>query len=77
VEAADRSIRIVVDGQLFDVAMHPDLPGQYDFTWVSGPIAGYGFSSRTSDHRPMTDTEIEQAIQNFLGQVDPNTGHIG
>ena len=49
---------------------------RYDVAWVSGPNAGYGFSLSSSDDRPMTQTQLEEAIRNFLGQVDPETGYV-
>jgi hypothetical protein len=73
VHSADRPTRVVVNGHLFDVAVRRS---QYDFTWISGPTAGYGFSLSASDDRPMTQTQLEEAIRNFLGQVDPETGYV-
>jgi hypothetical protein len=73
VHSADRPTRVVVDGHLFDVAVRR---GQYDVAWISGPNAGYGFSLSSSDDRSMTQTQLEEAIRNFLGQVDPETGHV-
>jgi hypothetical protein len=76
VHSADRPTRVVVDGQRFDVAVRGGRPGQYDVTWLSGPNPGYGFSFRTSDDLPMTQTQLEEALRNFLGQVDPETGYV-
>jgi hypothetical protein len=73
VHPADRPTRVDVDGHLFDVAVRR---GQYDVTWISGPNPGYGFSLRSSDDRPMTQTQLEEAIRSFLGQVDPETGYV-
>ncbi|HSV38618.1 MAG TPA: hypothetical protein VLI04_07640 [Nocardioidaceae bacterium] len=68
--------RIELDGQLFDVVTHPDAPGRVAFTWVSGPNAGYGFVSQTSDAEPMSAHHQEAAIRSFLAQVDPDTGYV-
>jgi hypothetical protein len=66
---------MVVDGEQFDVSERAGEPGVYDFRWTSGPNAGYGFGS--AGHRGgMTDAELEDAIRNFLSQVDPTTGYI-
>lgn len=53
----------------------PHSPGVYDFDWLSGP-RGYGFMSARSDHRPMSQAEVEEAIRGFLAQIDPVTGYI-
>ena len=70
------TVRIEVDGQLFEVSERPDRPGQYDFSWVSGPNPGYGFTSASSDGSEMGTGDLEESIRNFLAQVDPQTGHI-
>lgn len=62
------------DGAVFDIVPRPDHPGTYDYTWVSGPNPGYGFSSASSDRSPAADHE--RAIRDFLAQIDPETGHI-
>jgi hypothetical protein len=68
--------RVEVDGEVFDVAVRRDAPGQYHYTWVSGPNPGYGFSTGNSDGGAMSDADIVAAIRNFLAQVDAETGHI-
>jgi hypothetical protein len=68
--------RVEVDGEVFDVTVRRDRPGEYHFAWVSGRNPGYGFSSGTSDGRAMSDVDIEASIRNFLAQVDPQTGYI-
>jgi hypothetical protein len=68
--------RVEVDGEVFDVVVRRDRPGQYHFAWVSGPNHGYGFSSGTPDGRGLNNAEIETSIRNFLAQVDPETGYI-
>lgn len=74
--ATEAPIRLEVDGQVFEVQARPDLPGQYDFTWLSGPNPGYGFSSRTSDASALSASDLEESIRRFLAQVDPATGYI-
>ena len=73
---APAPLRLVVDGEQFDVRERPGRPGQYDFDWISGPNDGYGFSSAWSDRDPHTRTELEDAIRDFLAQVDPEIGFI-
>lgn len=75
-DEAQRPIRLVVDGERFDVRERSGRPGQYDFDWVSGPNPGYGFTSATSNGQPQTAVELEDAIRNFLAQVDPEAGCI-
>ena len=72
----ERPFRVAVDGEVFDVVGRPDHPGQYDYAWTSGPNPGYGFSSASSDGRLSTMADHEEAIRNFLSQVDPETGFI-
>jgi hypothetical protein len=67
----ERPIRVEVDGEVFDVVARRDHPGQYDHEWTSGPNSGYGFFSASSDGRPSTMADHEEAIRNFLSQVDP------
>jgi hypothetical protein len=66
--------RVVVDGELFDVRV--ESPGRYHFDWVSGPNAGYGFGSATSDGSAMSAGLMEESIRSFLRQIDPTTGYI-
>jgi hypothetical protein len=70
------TVRVSVDGEAFDITASPDRAGQYRYDWVSGPNAGYGFTSAASDGRPATIEDHEDAIRDFLGQVDPATGYI-
>ena len=41
--ADDGPILLIVDGETFRVRVRPD--GGSDYSWVSGPNPGYGFSS--------------------------------
>lgn len=74
--AAEAPIQLEVDGQVFEVQARLDLPGQYDFTWLSGPNPGYGFSSRSSDGSPLSTSDFEQSIRSFLARVDLVTGYL-
>ncbi|HEY7043914.1 MAG TPA: hypothetical protein VH419_09635 [Nocardioidaceae bacterium] len=69
-------VRMDVDGEEFDVSERPDRTGEYHFDWVSGPNAGYGFTTATSDHSELDQAELEEAIREFLAMVDPETGYI-
>jgi len=68
--------RIVVDGEHFDVKERPDEPGVYELRRTSGPNEGYGFATSTYSGESQTEAELEDAIRNFLSQVDPTTGYI-
>lgn len=74
--AAEGPRRFEVDGERFEVAARAGKPGQYDFTWLSGPNPGYGFSSASSDGSDRTAEDLEESIRVFLAQVDPATGYI-
>ncbi|MFE9252439.1 hypothetical protein EAO70_09310 [Streptomyces sp. adm13(2018)] len=67
---------LVVDGETFDVTERPDELGTYDFTWLSGPNPGYGFTSAVQPARALSEPELQALAQDFLKQVDPTTGHI-
>ena len=74
---AEPPVRVIVDGEEFDIAAQPDHPGDYNYTWISGPNPGYGFSSgSSSDGRPPSMVDHEKAIRRFLSRVDPQTGYI-
>jgi hypothetical protein len=63
---------IQVDGETFTVRAG-ELGGT-DYTWLSGPNPGYGFSmSPTPD---LSLDEHRQIIHDFLAMVDPATGFI-
>jgi hypothetical protein len=74
--SAEPSVRVSVDGEDFEIQASADRPGQYRYDWISGPNAGYGFTSASSDGRPSTMSDHEAAIRNFLSLVDPETGYI-
>jgi hypothetical protein len=67
---------MVVDGEQFDVSERDGEPGIFDFRWTSGPNERYGFGSAGHGGRGIPDGELEDAIRNFLSQVDPSTSYI-
>ena len=77
-------MRLVVDGQTFEVTQRVGHPKQYDFTWLSGPNAGYGFSMALGHatvegaERPAVDlrAHFERVITDFLTEIDPDTGYL-
>ncbi len=81
--------RVEVDGETVDAVASRDRPGQYHYTWVSGPNPGHGFSTGSShrrvfsthtcvfsDGRAVSSADIEASIRLFLSQVDPEIGYI-
>lgn len=64
-----------VDGERFRVRVgpldHHWASTHYD--WLSGPVAGYGFSvgGPVAD-----DDEHARRIREFLAEIDPSTGHL-
>jgi len=69
--------RIEVDGQAFDVSRRPGLQPVYDFTWVAGRHAGdYGFTSAVYGGAELGREQLERTVQDFLSQIDPETGFI-
>ncbi|MEU4695323.1 hypothetical protein [Actinoplanes sp. NPDC023714] len=71
------SMRIEVDGEVFDVvASGDDNPGAYHYRWTSGRDPDYGFTAAWSDHRPPAMSEHEESIRDFLSQIDPETGYM-
>lgn len=71
---ANESWRMSVDGEEFEVSRPDGKPGTYHFTWLTGPDPGYGFS--THPPVPVGREQLEEAVREFLAQVDPDTGHI-
>ena len=63
---AEPPVRVTVDGEVFDVTTQPDHPGHYHYAWISGPNPGYGFSSASSDGRPSSMVDHEEAIWKAL-----------
>lgn len=69
-------VHVQVDGERFEVRERSNGSGQYDFAWISGPNAGYGFSAVRSDRSPMSRGYLEAHIRNFLRNVNPETGYL-
>jgi hypothetical protein len=70
-----KPIVMTVDGQDFLMRARTGEPGVYDFDWLTGP-PGYGFTAAGYGRSAMGPREAEEAIRNFLAQVDPATGYI-
>ena len=82
-------LRLVVDGETFVVGRRGTRT--FDYDWVSGPNAGYGYSETSWLPReqggppPVSDgtdaertlEQHEQSIRDFLSMIDPETGFIG
>jgi hypothetical protein len=68
-------VMMKVDGQDFRIRAREEEPGEYDFDWLSGPHE-YGFGISRSDGSAMSLPEMEDAIRDFLAQIDPATGYI-
>jgi hypothetical protein len=66
------SFTLEVDGETF--ALSPDKFGGTDYTWLSGPNTGYGFSSSPTPNWSLD--EHRENIRDFLAQIDPTTGYI-
>jgi hypothetical protein len=71
----DESVMMTVDGQDFRIRARAEEPGEYHFDWLSGPHE-YGFGISRSDDSAMSLPEMEDAIRDFLAQIDPATGYI-
>lgn len=84
-------IELTVNGEVFIVTARPDDPATADYEWVTGPNPGYGFSSTqlvsygsvvdragspTPDFGFESVERHREAIRNFLGQIDPETGYL-
>jgi hypothetical protein len=71
-EADVTSLTLEVDGEMF--AIRPGEFGGTNYTWLSGPNPGYGFSQS-----PTPDLSVDEhrtSIRTFLSMVDPATGYI-
>jgi hypothetical protein len=71
----DDPVMMTVDGQDFRIRARAEEPGAYDFDWLSGPH-DYGFGISRPDDSAMSLAEMEDAIRDFLAQIDPATGYI-
>ena len=66
------SLTLEVDGEVF--SLRPGESGGTDYTWLTGPNLGYGFSvSPAADDVAQHRTNI----RDFLSMIDPRTGYIG
>ena len=66
------SFTLEVEGELF--SLRPDQQGGTDYTWVSGPNPGYGFSMSPTAHASLDEHRAN--IRDFLAMIDPATGYI-
>ena len=64
-----------VDGESW-VVRGSAKAGTYYFAWVSGANEGYGFTSATSDGSALSQAQMDEAIQEFMDEVDPDTGYL-
>jgi hypothetical protein len=71
-EADVTSVTLEVDGEMF--ALRPGEFGGTDYTWLSGPNPGYGFSMSPTPNLSLD--EHREKIRDFLAMVDPTTGYI-
>ena len=70
------SHELTVDGERFRVARRTGTGTTYDYTWLTGPNDGYGFTGSMSGEHPMTEDEHEESIREFLSGIDPETGYL-
>jgi hypothetical protein len=71
-----QALRVTIDGNVFDIAAVAEHPGEYHYTWISGPNPGYGFTSASSTGKRLEMLDHVNAVRNFLTQIDPKTGYI-
>ncbi|WP_406435736.1 hypothetical protein OHB00_16885 [Streptomyces sp. NBC_00631] len=74
--AANEPWRMSVDGEEFEVSQPDGRPGDYSFTWLTGPDPQYGFGLSTRPPVQAGRAFLEESIRDFLSQVDPDTGYI-
>ncbi|HET9021506.1 MAG TPA: hypothetical protein VFN34_06445 [Ornithinibacter sp.] len=67
---------LTVDGQQFHVRQRPPRGPlvEYDYDWLSGPNAGYGFG--LSGPFECGADEHAARIREFLAGIDPTTGYL-
>lgn len=68
-------MKLVVDGETFEVTTDPALPGQYHCRWLTGPH-DYGFFIARSDGLVIGEDDLRPAISDFLAEVNPETGYL-
>lgn len=67
------SFTLEVDGEVFE--LRPDQYGGTDYSWLSGPNPGYGFSLSPTPNVSLD--KHRENIRGFLAEVDPTTGYLG
>ncbi|HET7430281.1 MAG TPA: hypothetical protein VFJ89_02145 [Nocardioides sp.] len=72
----DETHELTVDGERFSVGRRSGEACTYDYTWLTGPNDGYGFTTSMSLEHTMTDAEHEESIRGFLSGIDPATGYL-
>lgn len=70
------AFELEVDGERFLVRHRAGSTDTFDYTWLSGPNPGYGFTSASNSPSRRTESEHVRDIRGFLGAVDPTTGYI-
>lgn len=75
VRAVVEFTEVTVEDHTFLVGPDPAQRGVYRFDWLTG-TPGYGFSAGRWEQGPMTVTEAEEAIRDFLAGIDPATGFL-
>ena len=75
-DASAGAMNVDIAGEVFSIRERPGEPGVYDFTWLTGPNPGYGFTLGTSDHAPLPAEYLEDEARGFLAQIDPETGYL-
>jgi hypothetical protein len=74
--AYDDVRELTVEGERFRVARRSGEPCTYDYTWLTGPNDGYGFTTSMTLEHTMSDAEHEEALRDFLSGIDPATGYL-
>jgi hypothetical protein len=68
---------LTVRGEQFRMRRRAGSPNVYDYTWLSGPNPGYGFTSALNVETTLTMTQHGGGIEQFLDAIDPLTGYLG
>jgi len=65
-----------VEGEEFIVTKRP-TEARYEFLWVNdNHDPHYGFSKGGRPDEPMSEDEMRTAIENFLADINPETGYL-
>lgn len=67
------TMELTVDGEVFSVLERPGEPGVYDFSWLTGPTPGHGFTIGTSDQAPLPVETLSRSAASFLAGVRTDT----